>query len=329
MTRIAQAVALLVACLAMAASVAGYAQIPAATLKQADDALQAGEADQALNLLLPLPTTGAGAAEAQNLICRVRFTLQQWDEAVKACETAVRLDPNSSIDHMWLGRALGEKADRASFLTAYSLGKRVRSEFEQAVHLDGRNAGALSDLGEFYKDAPGIVGGGMDKAEAMAAQLDKVDPAKAYELRGNIAVAQKDYGTAERDFKQAIAVSQHPAEQWTILASFYRGRQRWNDLDAAIHGCVSAAEHDKHSGVGLYDGAGILIETNRDPALAAQMLEDYLAGSSKSEEAPAFIGHVRLGRLKQQLGDPEGARREFAAAAAMAHEYNPAQDSKH
>jgi hypothetical protein len=113
------------------------------------------------------------------------------------------------------------------------------------------------------------------------------------------------------------------------LASFYKSQQRWNDLDAAINSCVSAAAQDKHSGVGLYDGAGILIETNRDPALAAKMLEDYLAGSSKSEEAPAFIAHVRLGRLKQELGDAAGAQQEFAAAAAIAHEYNPAQDSKH
>jgi tetratricopeptide (TPR) repeat protein len=224
---------------------------------------------------------------------------------------------------MWLGRALGEKADRVSFLSAYSLGKRVRSEFEQAAALDPRNAGALSDLGQFYKEAPGIVGGGLDKAETIAAQLDKVNPAKAYELRGNIAVARKDYVTAERDFKQAIAVSPHPAEQWTILASFYRGRQRWSDVDAAIHGCVAAAARDKQSGVGLYDGAGILIETNRDPSLAAKMLEDYLAGASKSEEAPAFVAHARLGRLKQQMGDAAGARQEFAAATAMAHEYNP------
>ncbi len=313
----------------MATAAVSCAQIPAATLKQADDALQAGEADRALSLLMPLPDSGLGAAEAQNLICRVRFTLQQWDAAVKACEQAVRLDGSSSIDHMWLGRALGEKANRASFLTAYSLAKRVRSEFEEAVELDPHNAGALSDLGVFDKDAPGIVGGGTDKAEAIAAQLDKVNPAKAFELRGDVDVARKDYVSAERDFKQSIAVSPHPAEQWTILANFYRLQQRWNDLDAAIQSCVSAAARDKHPGVALYDGAGVLIDSNRDPALAAKMLEDYLAGSSKSEEAPAFVAHARLGRLKQQLGDAAGAKQEFAAAAAMAREYNPPQDAKH
>jgi len=328
-TRFRRAVALPMACLAIAMAGVACGQIPAATLKQADDALQAGETDRALSLLMPLPDSGSGAAQTQNLICRVRFTLQQWDAAVKACENAVRLDGNSSMDHMWLGRALGEKANRSSFLTAYSLAKRVRSEFEEAVRLDPRNAAALSDLGTYYMDAPGVVGGGMDKAEAIATQLSKVDPAKAYELRGNMNVERKDYTSAERDFKQSIAVSPHPAEQWTILANFYRNQKRWNDLDAAIQSCVSAAARDKQSGVALYDGAGILIETNRNPALAAKMLEDYLAGSSKSEEAPAFVAHVRLGHLKQKLGDAGGAKQEFAAAAAMAHEYNPALDAKH
>jgi len=59
------------------------------------------------------------------------------------------------------------------------------------------------------------------------------------------------------------------------------------------------------------------------------MLENYLSGSSKSEEAPAFIAHFLLGRLKQQLGDAAGAKSEFAAASAMAREYTPPQESEY
>ncbi len=314
--------------LLMAVATLAFAQTPAVILTQANAALQAGEADRALVLLAQFPASGQGAAEAQNLQCRVRFALQQWDAAVKACEQAVRLDGSNSSFHMWLGRALGEKANRASFFTAFSLGKRVRTEFEEAVRLDPRNAAALSDLGDFYKDAPGIVGGGMDKAESVAEQLDRVDPARAHQLRGEIAEARKDYGTAEREFKQAIAASPHPASQWTVLASFYRRRQRWTEMEAAVQSCANVAAHDQHSGVALYDGAGVLIGAGWDPSLAAKMLEDYLASSSMTEEGPAFIAHIRLGRLKQRLGDAAGATREFAAASALAHEYNPAQDSK-
>jgi predicted Zn-dependent protease len=310
-------------------TMSGWAQPVHDPLAQANAALQAGEADKALGILQSLPQSDAGSAQAHNLICRVRFTLEQWDAAAGECEQAVRLDGQNSNYHLWLGRALGERASRASFLNAYSLGKRVRSEFEEAVRLNPRNAEALADLGEFYQEAPGVVGGGTAKAEGVAAQLDKVDPARAHELRARIAEGHKDYGTAEREFKQAVASSAHPAFQWMTLASFYRRRERWTEMESAIHNCVSAAERDKHAGVALYDGASVLTRANRDPALAAKMLQDYLACASKTEEAPAFVAHIRLARLKDQLGDAAGAKRERAAALALAHDYRPGQESRH
>ena len=76
----------------------------------------------------------------------------------------------------------------------------------------------------------------------------------------------------------------------------------------------------------IADGASILTETRRDPALAAKMLDAYLASTAKTEEAPAFVAHIRLARLKEQVGDAAAANREQAAALALAHDYKPAQD---
>jgi tetratricopeptide (TPR) repeat protein len=293
-------------------------------LVQANAALQAGEADRALLLL-----NGNATAQADNLRCRVYYTLQQWNSAVGECERAVRLDGQNSVYHMWLGRALGEKASRASFLNAYGLGKRVRTEFEEAARRDPRNAEALADLGEFYYSAPSVVGGGMDKAEGMAAQLEKMDEVRAYQLRGRIAEERKDYGTAERELKRALAANPHPAFGWMELAGFYRRHENWAEMESAIRSGENAAERDKHAGVAFYNGAAVLIRCKQDPVLAVKMLEEYVASASKTEEAPAFEAYVRLARLKDQLGDSAAASRERAAALTLAHGYRPAQDGKH
>jgi tetratricopeptide (TPR) repeat protein len=305
------------------------AQIPAATLTAGNTDLQSGAADKALALLSALPTTGVGADQAQNLLCRVRFQLQQWSQAVAECQQAVTLNSKDSDDYMWLGRVLGQQASKASLFSAYGDAKKSLAAMETATQLNPQNGPALSDLGDYYAEAPGIAGGGTSKAESVASQLDKVDAARAAQLRGDIAMQQKNYSQAEQDYKQAATVSPAPADYWSVLANFYRGRQDWTDLDSAIQSCATAAAKDKTSAIGLYDGAGVLIAAKRNPQLAEQMLENYLASPLMSEQGPAFIAHIRLSRLKQQLGDAAGAQQDLAAAASLAKEFSPSQDPAH
>lgn len=293
-------------------------------LIQPNAALQAGQADKALSLISSLPQN----AEWHNINCRVQYTLEHWDAAASECQKAVSMDSQNSGFHLWLGRALGEKASRASFMSAYSLAKRTRSEFETAVKLDPRNAEALADLGEFYYSAPGIVGGGDDKARNIAAQLDQVDPARAHELLARIAEQNKDYSTAENEFKRAIAVSNQPAFQWMNLAAFYRRRARLDDMESAVEKGFRAEQHDKRAGVALFNGASSLIRGGRNFQLAAQMLEAYLSGPVLTEEAPAFVAYTRLAKLKAALGDKTAALEDRNRALALAHDYKPALDLK-
>ena len=315
--------------LGMAVVARAGAQPAGDALGQVNAALQAGQADKALALLRELTQTTGNSAEAHNLHCRVLFTLEQWETANSECKEAVKLDPGSSTYHLWYGRTLGEVADRANFMSAYSLAKRARAEFEEAVQIDPRNAEALADLGEFYSSAPGVVGGGTDKAAGVASQLDQVDQARAHELRGAIARENKDLGTAEKELKQAVAASAHPAFQWMRLASFYRKAKRFPEMESAVQSGFAAAQRDPHAGVALFNGASVLIKADRNRPLAIKMLEAYLASPfTPTEEAPAFTARVWLARLRSQTGDTEGARRERDAALALAEEYKPAQDLK-
>ena len=225
--------------------------------------------------------------------------------------------------------ALGKKAEKANFISAISLAKRVRTEFEAAVRLNPHSVEALADLGDFCVEAPGFMGGGAEKAASVASQLEPLDPGAAAQLRGRIAEARKDYGTAEREIRHAVAVALHPAVRWATLASFLDRRQRWDDMETAVRACEAASQRDSRAAVALYDCAGVLIDARRNPQLAAKLLKEYLSSSSKTDEAPAFEAWVRLAKLEDDLGDTAAAQRDRNAALALAHGYSAAQEAKH
>jgi tetratricopeptide (TPR) repeat protein len=298
------------------------------SLATANADLQAGKADEAAQLLNQILQSDPKDAEALNLLCRVEYTVQHFDQAAAHCEKAVNLSPQNASYHHWLGRATGERASRASFLSAFSLAKKTRQEFETAVKLDPQDADALADLGEFYIEAPGAVGGGMDKAEGLAKQLEAADAARGHLFRAAIAEKNKDLTIAEQEFKAAVSTANHPAIQWMALASFYRRHERWSDMESAVKSGQTAAAHDRHTATALFDGASVLVRANRQPELAIEFYQAYLASPDKTEEAPAFDAMVRLAKLLSQTGDQAGAQRQRAAALALAHDYKPAQDAK-
>lgn len=304
----------------------------ATSLATAQADLQSGKADEAALLLDEALKSDAKNAMANNLLCRVEYSVQKFNEAADHCQKAVDLDQQDARYHLWLGRAIGERASRASFMSAFSLAKKAREQFEIAVKLDPRDADALGDLGEFYKEAPGAVGGGMDKAEDIAKKLDSVDASRAHQLRAEMAEKQKDLGAAEREFK-AACTGARAAMQWMELAGFYRRHERWAEMEAAVKSGEAAATHDRHSAVALFNGASTLARANRQPQEAIKLYERYLDSPDKTEEAPAFDVLARLAKLRKQTGDQTGAERDRAAALALAHDYKPAQealqDTKH
>jgi tetratricopeptide (TPR) repeat protein len=305
-------VALLLLCTAL---LPAYATTP-------KDLLAAGRADEAIQVLQQQINRSPTDAESYNLLCRAHFMLEQWDAGISTCERARNLDPHNSLYHLWLARTYGEKADRAGFLSAAGLAKKVRMSFERAVELDPKSWEARTDLAEFYLEAPGIVGGGKDKARQQADALMSLNPAMAHWIAGRIAQKEKDTAGAEREYRAAITVSHGGVREWVDLAIFLRHANRLDEMEQALYNLDNAPVDRPES---LMDGASILLRTGRDPTLAVRLLRRYLA--SPVEEGPAFKAHEMLGELLEKQGDRKGAVEEYRAALALAHTYTRAQEN--
>ena len=280
-------------------------------------ALEDGRVEEATALARASLAGNPGDAYSHQLVCRAFYAQDRADEAVQECEAAVALpqsQQSASDNQLWLGRAYGLKARHAGPINGFKLAKRVQASFAKAVELDSSNVAAMSDLGEYYVDAPSIVGGGTDKAKALAARIMPRFPAQAHLLLARIAVDGKDNGTAEAEFKQVIAIQKN-TQSWVDLAAFYQTHYRKDDAVAAVKAGLAL---DRTHGPAIVDAASILIAMHREQDLAEKCLQLYLTSKAKTDEAPAFKVHVELSRLLAARGLSAEAGQHMGEAAALA-----------
>ena len=299
------------------------ASLTASVADSAKDMLAAGRIDEAITELNGRLSSAPADAESSNLLCRAYFALEDWNRAESSCRKAASLDPDNSRFHLWLGRVYGEKADRANFLAAAGLAGKVRGEFERAVQLSPKDVDARLDLAEFYLAAPGIVGGGEQKARQQAQFIATVNPAREHWVYARIAEQKKDTATAEREYHQYIDLSQGDAEAWLNLALFLRRQKRFDEMEQAI---VKLSQAPMPKLDVLVEASQMLYRAGRNYPFATQLLNRYLA-AGPVEAAPAFKAHHQLGMLLERQGDKAGAAREYRASLALVRNFGMAQQA--
>jgi len=295
--------------------------LPAFASERPLQLLSSGEVDQTIAALEQQIQQKPTDAEAHNLLCRAYFMLDEWDKGIPECERAANLDPQRSLYFLWLGRIYGEKASRVGFLSAAGLAKKVRTSFERAVALNPRSWEARTDLAEFYLEAPGIVGGGRDKAREEAEAIRPLNPAMMHWVLGRLAEKNRDRQTAETEFRAEIDASHSGARGWLDLAIFFRHVNRLDEMDQALKMLESCPVDRAES---LMDGGSLLLHAGRDYPLAERLLRRYL--SAPVEEGPAFKAHDLLGQVLEKQGDRKAAAEEFRIAISIAQTYARAQE---
>lgn len=284
--------------------------------------IRAGQIDRAIQQLQARVQSNPTDAESLNLLARAYYSIEQWDDAIATNQRALKLQPNSSELHSWMGRAYGEKADTVGIIGAASLARKTKAEFEKAVQLDPAASQARLDLSEYYIEAPGFMGGGIDKAIAQADATARFDLAASHLIRARIAQHRKEYDSAETEFKAAVTSAKNPSTYWINLASFYQTRGRYAEMEKAI--ATAVADPGRHSCV-LYDAASILNRAGRNLPGAVQYLRQYLAEGRYEEDAPAFRAHYLLGEVLVKMNRRPEAIAEYRTALSTASDFKRAQ----
>ncbi|MBY0372367.1 MAG: tetratricopeptide repeat protein, partial [Bryobacteraceae bacterium] len=247
---------------------------------------------ESLKILLPLKEKDARINE---LIGRNYFMQNDFKKATEYFEKCVAAEPNNSQYFHWLGRTYGRRAETSSVFTAPQYASKARQNFERAVQLNPKNSDALNDLFEYYLQAPGFLGGGMDKAAALVEKIAALDPAEQYYAKARIAEEKKEFQTAEMALRRAAELAPMQIGRLIDLGKFLAQRGKIQESEAAF---ARAEKIDAKSPKLLIERAETYINTGQNLPAAKRLLEMYLKADLSPEDRPKEEARRLLAKIK-------------------------------
>jgi tetratricopeptide (TPR) repeat protein len=284
------------------ASAATLTPSPNPDLRGAEGLYRRAEYGLAIDALQRFP---AKDAAGYALLGKAYFMEGRFKEAAAHLEKAVGMDSGNSDYYDWLGRAYGRLAEESTVLSAFKYARKTVRAFERAVELGPSNLEALSDVFEYYLQAPGIVGGGIDKAENVARHFAGLDEAEYHWARARIAQQRKDVAAAEREFRAALDAAPNEVGRTLDLAAFLSSRGRYGESEALFR--AAEANHPASPKV-LYAHAAAYIQGKRQLDEAEVLLERYLQlqitpDDPTRREAAALMRSARDSRPKSRRAE--------------------------
>jgi tetratricopeptide (TPR) repeat protein len=307
-----------------AACLLAWAAVPAADLAEARALAAKGRDADARAILDELARTDPASAEVRFELGQLAMAARQPGEAARHFEAAVERDGTKAAYFLALGEAYGSLAQEASILRQPGLAVNCRRAFEKAVELEPGNTEAVGALFAYYMAAPGLLGGGTDKALALA---------EAFRARDSAAGA-------------------------VMVCQVHRKEERWDEAETAARAALKERPDDPGALVALgqifveagrfeaafeHFGALVLREPERllwkmqharVAALSGQRLDEAAASLGEAVEtaeaegmAPRHAAWWRLGTVQERRGDLAAARLAYEKALALEPGFMPAAKS--
>jgi tetratricopeptide (TPR) repeat protein len=262
-----------------------------ADLKQALALYRHTDYKASLQLLSRDPTPDAAS---YNLTGKNYFMLDDYKKAAEYLEKAVVLAPSNSEYMLWLGRSYGRRAETSNWFTAGPQASKARQCFEKAVALDPHNNEALNDLFDYYLNAPGFMGGGVDKAEAIAKRIEKERPAESNFEQAQIADKRKQYDAAEQHLRRAMELA--PAEPGRMI-DLARYLAKHGDIQESDELFARAGSMAPHKPGVLFARAKVDVEERRNLDEARMLLRQYLESELTPDDPPKRAAEKLLNQL--------------------------------
>lgn len=269
---------------------------------------------EARSILQGAVAEDAGDARAASYFGRVLLAQGEVDRAAEWMARSVALEESNAEYHLWLGRAYGSAAMRASVLKQPGLARKVKKEFERASQLDPDNLEARFGLIEYYSRAPGVMGGSRKKAEEQAREIRKRNALEGYRAFGRLAEHAKDFDQALREYGRAAAEFSDQAGPSYWIGALHARNKEYAKAFAVYEKLL---EKEPRPMAACYEIGRVAVLSGQRLERGEECLKLYLQHDPQPDEPTLASAHYHLGLVYEKKGSRNLARREYSAALAL------------
>lgn len=260
-----------------AAGIAGAAD---PRLAEAHKLYNSTDFEQSLKVLQAISSKDGPVYE---LMGRDYYMQADYKRATDVLDRAFAMEPANAEYALWLGRAWGRRAETSSPFTAPTYASRARQNFEKSVQLNPMNLEAQSDLFEYYLEAPGFLGGGLDKAQAAAQRMTQISPADGQWAEAKLAEKRKESRSAEAHLRRAVELAPQQVGKIIELARFLTKQGRFQEADQNFERAEMVAPNSPRV---VFGRASTYVEAHHNLDVARDLLKKYMNMDLQPDDAP-------------------------------------------
>lgn len=298
-------------------TVVSYAQTTLERAKTLYETTRYAEAETTLKLI---SKKNGDYAAAQYYLGRIAFDQKKYDDASEYFEEATKADPKTPDYFSWLGDTYGRIAQDANPIKQGMLAPKMKRAWESAIALDPKNMSARISLIQFYLQAPGFMGGSIEKAKEMANQIMAIKPAEGHRQKGNIFSYDKKPGEAEKEYLEMVAAD--PAYN-SVLVTYYQNQKQFGK---AFDFLDNILKKNPEEFTAIYQIGKTAALSGQKLDLGEQSLNKYLGYEPKKNEPQHSAANMRLAQIKEKRGSKPEAKKYFEVALKLDPNLKEAQE---
>jgi tetratricopeptide (TPR) repeat protein len=284
-----------------------------------------GHYQEAAKLLRQEAAKTAPRADVYYWLGRCAYELHDGDQAVTNGERAVELDPQNATYHHFLATADGHKAEHSNWFSGLALARKASHEFQEAVRLDPPNITYQRDLISYYVRAPGVAGGGDERAQAQIAQLTKIDLVQGHLAKVESYEEKRKWNSAEEECKAVLAAKPKDIGPYLEIAEHYESHEDATGIREVLAAVPQNLLADPR--LLFYRAAADILAGDRLQEAEMSLKSFQVNLPQRREDRPSRSASYRwLGQLYEKLGKRDSAASEYRIAIELDPSDKPAHD---